>query len=103
MREIAYKYFKEQPSYQLMVAQAKGGVRETVLKLWLEGHALRQVAEQILNTPLMVDSVKRCKQYIVNVVPGTIDIDVPNITRDICAGFLDYVTDVYNECETVIG
>lgn len=87
----------------MAVAQAKGGVREVVLMRWLEGDSLREIAESVLNTPLMIDSVLRCKRWIAATNMGLIDVDDPTVTHSICAGFLDYIEDVYNECESLIG
>ena len=103
MRKIAFDYFKTQPSYQLRIAQAVNGVRAFVLRKWLEGLTLRQTAESILNTNLMRASVLKCKSYIV-AVSGCSEsfVDGEKNTRDICAGFLDYIADVYKECDEVI-
>lgn len=103
MRNFAHKYFCEHPSYQLHNAQATGGAREIVLKSWLDGKDLADIQRELLHTPLMVESVLKFKKYFLAVALNPVDIDNLENTKAICLAFLDYIADVYNECETVIG
>lgn len=102
MRNFALEYFQTHPSFQLNNACSVGGVREHVLKSWLDGKELDDIQRELLHTPLMVESVLKFKKYFVAIACSPIDIDGMEYTRAICLAFLDYIADVYTECETVI-
>ena len=103
MKKIAYEYFSTHPWYQLNVARSKGGIREIVLKLWLKGNELYEIWSKFADSQIMVKSILACKKWIVNVAVSEVDIDNPKLTKEILSGFFDYIEEVYNECESVIG
>ena len=59
LRKISFDYFNE----QIIISEK---VNNEVQKLWLDGNEFSQIVKKIINTELMIKSVKQCKVFIIN-------------------------------------
>nr|DAW57416.1 MAG TPA: hypothetical protein [Caudoviricetes sp.] len=57
LRKISFDYFNE----QIIISEK---VNNEVQKLWLDGNEFSQIVKKIINTELMIKSVKQCKVFI---------------------------------------
>lgn len=74
LRKISFDYFNE----QIIISEK---VNNEVQKLWLDGNEFSQIVKKIINTELMIKSVKQCKVFIINCI--NIDINSKENTMQI--------------------
>ena len=90
LRKISFDYFNE----QIIISEK---VNNEVQKLWLDGNEFSQIVKKIINTELMIKSVKQCKVFIINRINGeTHKLEVFRTAT----GFNVYVDDS-NICESI--
>ena len=90
LRKISFDYFNE----QIIISEK---VNNEVQKLWLDGNEFSQIVKKIINTELMIKSVKQCKVFIINCI--NIDINSKKNTMQIIYGFIDYLQSIYDRLE----
>lgn len=90
LRKISFDYFNE----QIIISEK---VNNEVQKLWLDGNEFSQIVKKIINTELMIKSVKQCKVFIIKCI--NIDINSKENTIQIIYGFIDYLQSIYDRLE----